>query len=214
MKTYYHTQVLAVIHFFVPLLLDACRNDSCLVKDIFSCLVSKPSLLFLTPELGLFSYYSLILLGWLSALGSFGAAYKRGCEWNNFHIRSWLWVYVLRLGFWVECFKIFIEAWMQCLVKISNIEYDFISFDYNRQSNTSSFEQQVLYTLGGLENLQNAKKYYASTIDLTGGKNTRALFGICLVSSFSLSKYIHSHTWKLSCSFYLKHFLDWLLYFF
>ncbi|KAJ4955390.1 hypothetical protein NE237_012173 [Protea cynaroides] len=40
----------------------------------------------------------------------------------------------------------------------------------------------VLYTLGGLENLQTAKKYYASTIDLTGGKNTRALFGICLCS--------------------------------
>jgi hypothetical protein len=41
----------------------------------------------------------------------------------------------------------------------------------------------VLYTLGGLENLQTAKKYYASTIDLTGGKNTRALFGVCLVST-------------------------------
>ncbi|WVY93374.1 hypothetical protein V8G54_032462 [Vigna mungo] len=41
----------------------------------------------------------------------------------------------------------------------------------------------VLYTLGGLENLQTAKKYYASTIDLTGGKNTRALFGICLCAS-------------------------------
>eukprot|EP00268_Persea_americana_P067330 TRINITY_DN9254_c0_g1_i2.p1 TRINITY_DN9254_c0_g1~~TRINITY_DN9254_c0_g1_i2.p1 ORF type:complete len:307 (+),score=56.66 TRINITY_DN9254_c0_g1_i2:257-1177(+) len=41
---------------------------------------------------------------------------------------------------------------------------------------------EVLYTLGGLENLQMAKKYYASTIDLTGGKNTRALFGICLCS--------------------------------
>ncbi|KAL7239281.1 hypothetical protein ACSBR2_005229 [Camellia fascicularis] len=38
----------------------------------------------------------------------------------------------------------------------------------------------VLYTLGGLENLQSAKKYYASVTDLTGGKNTRALFGICL----------------------------------
>ncbi|KAK6911249.1 hypothetical protein RJ641_023342 [Dillenia turbinata] len=38
----------------------------------------------------------------------------------------------------------------------------------------------VLYTLGGLENLQTAKKYYASTIDLTGGKNARALYGICL----------------------------------
>ncbi|CAA2957214.1 ER membrane complex subunit 2 [Olea europaea subsp. europaea] len=41
----------------------------------------------------------------------------------------------------------------------------------------------VLYTLGGLENLQMAKKYYASTIDLTGGKHTRALFGICLCTS-------------------------------
>ncbi|XP_031128633.1 ER membrane protein complex subunit 2-like [Ipomoea triloba] len=41
----------------------------------------------------------------------------------------------------------------------------------------------ILYTLGGQENLQTAKKYYASTIDLTGGKNTRALFGICLCTS-------------------------------
>ncbi|KAL5835422.1 hypothetical protein ACOSQ4_014919 [Xanthoceras sorbifolium] len=41
----------------------------------------------------------------------------------------------------------------------------------------------VLYTLGGLENIQTAKKYYASTVDLTGGKNTRALFGICLCTS-------------------------------
>ncbi|KAL0927579.1 hypothetical protein M5K25_001763 [Dendrobium thyrsiflorum] len=40
----------------------------------------------------------------------------------------------------------------------------------------------VLYTMGGLENLQAAKKYYASTINLTGGKNTRALYGICLSS--------------------------------
>ncbi|KAJ6974653.1 hypothetical protein NC653_030697 [Populus alba x Populus x berolinensis] len=41
----------------------------------------------------------------------------------------------------------------------------------------------VLYTLGGIENLLTAKKYYSSTIDLTGGKNTRALFGICLCTS-------------------------------
>ncbi|XP_047969085.1 ER membrane protein complex subunit 2-like isoform X1 [Salvia hispanica] len=41
----------------------------------------------------------------------------------------------------------------------------------------------VLYTLGGVENLHAAKKYYAATIDLTGGKNTRALFGICLCAS-------------------------------
>uniref|UniRef100_A0A2P2JYJ9 ER membrane protein complex subunit 2 n=1 Tax=Rhizophora mucronata TaxID=61149 RepID=A0A2P2JYJ9_RHIMU len=41
----------------------------------------------------------------------------------------------------------------------------------------------VLYTIGGLENLQTAKRYYSSTIDLTGGKNTRALLGICLCTS-------------------------------
>ncbi|KAL6008069.1 hypothetical protein ACLOJK_033575 [Asimina triloba] len=39
---------------------------------------------------------------------------------------------------------------------------------------------EVLYTLGGLDNLITARKYYASTIDLSGGKNTKALFGICL----------------------------------
>ena len=44
-----------------------------------------------------------------------------------------------------------------------------------------TFVVKVLYTMGGLENLQTAKKYYASTIQLTGGKNTRALFGVCLV---------------------------------
>lgn len=55
-----------------------------------------------------------------------------------------------------------------------------------------SLAQQVLYTLGGLENLQTAKKYYASTIDLTGGKNTRALFGICLVRSHVfICSYVH-----------------------
>ncbi|KAJ3693995.1 hypothetical protein LUZ60_009475 [Juncus effusus] len=41
---------------------------------------------------------------------------------------------------------------------------------------------EVLYTIGGLENIQTAKKYYASAIQLTGGKNTRALYGVCLCS--------------------------------
>ncbi|XP_030520768.1 ER membrane protein complex subunit 2 [Rhodamnia argentea] len=41
----------------------------------------------------------------------------------------------------------------------------------------------VLYTNGGIENLQAAKKYYASAINLTGGKNQRALFGVCLCTS-------------------------------
>jgi tetratricopeptide (TPR) repeat protein len=41
----------------------------------------------------------------------------------------------------------------------------------------------VLYTMGGSENLHAAKKYYAFTIELTGGKNSRALFGVCLCSA-------------------------------
>ncbi|KAG6505649.1 hypothetical protein ZIOFF_038014 [Zingiber officinale] len=47
----------------------------------------------------------------------------------------------------------------------------------------TAFIEQVLYTMGGLENLLTAKKYYASTITLSGGKNTRALYGICLCSA-------------------------------
>jgi hypothetical protein len=35
--------------------------------------------------------------------------------------------------------------------------------------------------MGGIENIQTAKKYYAAAIQLTEGKNTRALYGICLV---------------------------------
>lgn len=41
---------------------------------------------------------------------------------------------------------------------------------------------ELLYTMGGLENLQTAKKYYASAINFTGGKSTRALYGLCLCS--------------------------------
>lgn len=40
----------------------------------------------------------------------------------------------------------------------------------------------VLYTMGGIENIQTAKKYYAAAIQLTGGKNIRALYGVCLCS--------------------------------
>ncbi|KAG6509117.1 hypothetical protein ZIOFF_034511 [Zingiber officinale] len=47
----------------------------------------------------------------------------------------------------------------------------------------TAFIEQVLYTMGGLENLLTAKKYYASATTLSGGKNTRALYGICLCSA-------------------------------
>lgn len=49
-------------------------------------------------------------------------------------------------------------------------------------------QNQVLYTMGGLENLIAARKYYAATIDLTGGKSTRALLGICLVRPLYFSQ--------------------------
>lgn len=42
---------------------------------------------------------------------------------------------------------------------------------------------EVQYTLGGLENLKIAKKYYASAIKLSGGKNLRALYGVCLCAA-------------------------------
>ncbi|KAL2652129.1 hypothetical protein R1flu_020257 [Riccia fluitans] len=39
---------------------------------------------------------------------------------------------------------------------------------------------ELLYTMGGLENLRAAKKYYAATIELSGGRNIRALYGVVL----------------------------------
>jgi hypothetical protein len=40
---------------------------------------------------------------------------------------------------------------------------------------------QLLYTMGGLDNLRAARKYYAAAIEMSGGQNMRALFGICMV---------------------------------
>ena len=45
----------------------------------------------------------------------------------------------------------------------------------------SLFTLKVQYTIGGVENLKIAKKYYASAIKLSAGKNLRALYGLCLV---------------------------------
>lgn len=39
---------------------------------------------------------------------------------------------------------------------------------------------EVQYTIGGLESLKIAKRYYASTIKLSAGRNLRALYGLCL----------------------------------
>lgn len=45
---------------------------------------------------------------------------------------------------------------------------------------------QVLYTIGGLENIRAAKKYYAATLELSGGRNVRALYGTILVWTLAL----------------------------
>ncbi|KAH7442197.1 hypothetical protein KP509_03G076300 [Ceratopteris richardii] len=42
---------------------------------------------------------------------------------------------------------------------------------------------EVQYTLGGLENLRIARKYYASAIKLSAGKNLRSLYGLCMCSA-------------------------------
>ncbi len=46
---------------------------------------------------------------------------------------------------------------------------------------------QLLYTMGGLDNLRAARKYYAAAIEMSGGQNMRALFGICMVKCLSLT---------------------------
>lgn len=42
---------------------------------------------------------------------------------------------------------------------------------------------EVQYTMGGLESLKIAKRYYASAIKLSAGRNMRALYGLCLCDS-------------------------------
>lgn len=40
---------------------------------------------------------------------------------------------------------------------------------------------QLLYTIGGIDNYRMARKYYSAAIELSGGQNLRALYGVCLV---------------------------------
>jgi hypothetical protein len=41
----------------------------------------------------------------------------------------------------------------------------------------------VLYTLGGNNNLRIARSYYAKAVELSGGTSTRALWGVMLCSA-------------------------------
>ncbi|XP_057439466.1 uncharacterized protein LOC130731257 [Lotus japonicus] len=95
------------------------------------------------------------------------------------------------LNKYLEIFMADLDAWRELAEIYSSLQmYKQAAFCYEElmlaQPTVPLYHlayADVLYTIGGLENLQTAKKYYASTIDLTGGKNTRALFGICLCTS-------------------------------
>eukprot|EP00850_Spirogloea_muscicola_P014463 SM000104S09333 [mRNA] locus=s104:143159:152628:+ [translate_table: standard] len=39
---------------------------------------------------------------------------------------------------------------------------------------------EILYTIGGPDNVRSARKFFAAAAEYSGGKNTRALYGICL----------------------------------
>ncbi len=41
----------------------------------------------------------------------------------------------------------------------------------------------VLYTIGGPSNYRTARTYYAAAVDLSGGENARALYGLCAASA-------------------------------
>lgn len=42
---------------------------------------------------------------------------------------------------------------------------------------------EVLYTIGGIENLRLARGYYSAAIEFSDGENLRALYGVCLCAS-------------------------------
>eukprot|EP00850_Spirogloea_muscicola_P000576 SM000002S05656 [mRNA] locus=s2:1463433:1465490:+ [translate_table: standard] len=44
---------------------------------------------------------------------------------------------------------------------------------------------EILYTIGGPDNVRSARKFFAAAAEYSGGKNTRALYGICLCTAAS-----------------------------
>eukprot|EP00271_Cylindrocystis_brebissonii_P006914 TRINITY_DN19848_c1_g1_i1.p1 TRINITY_DN19848_c1_g1~~TRINITY_DN19848_c1_g1_i1.p1 ORF type:complete len:316 (+),score=68.68 TRINITY_DN19848_c1_g1_i1:570-1517(+) len=42
---------------------------------------------------------------------------------------------------------------------------------------------QILYTMGGAENIKLARQYYAAAVQYSGGHNLRALYGLCLCAA-------------------------------
>ena len=57
----------------------------------------------------------------------------------------------------------------------------------------------VLYTIGGSANYQTARTHYSSAIDISSGRNLRALYGLCATSAQlkkETSRVIHLHLCK------------------
>ena len=55
----------------------------------------------------------------------------------------------------------------------------------------------VLYTIGGSANYQTARTHYSSAIDISSGRNLRALYGLCATSAQlkkESSRVTHLHT--------------------
>jgi tetratricopeptide (TPR) repeat protein len=99
-----------------------------------------------------------------------------GIEWLN----KYLEIFMADHDAWRELAEIYVSLQMY---KQAAFCYEELIISQPTVSLYHLAYADVLYTLGGLENLQTAKKYYSSTIELSGGKNTRALFGICLCTA-------------------------------
>lgn len=92
---------------------------------------------------------------------------------------------------YIEIFMADHEAWRELAeLYISLQKYNQAAFCYEEllmmQTSNALWHLQyaeVQYTIGGMENLKIAKKYYASAIKMSAGKNLRALYGVCLCAA-------------------------------
>lgn len=101
---------------------------------------------------------------------------SRAIEWLN----KYLEVFMADLDAWRELAEIYVSLQMY---KQAAFCYEELILSQPTVPLYHLAYADVLYTIGGLENLHAAKKYYGAAIDLTGAKNTRALFGVCLCAS-------------------------------
>lgn len=95
------------------------------------------------------------------------------------------------LNSYLEKFMVDYDAWRQLAEIYMKLQmYKQAAFCYEELLLSSPVNPiynltyaELLYTMGGLENLKIARKYFASAVEYSGGKNIRALFGVCMCSS-------------------------------